>query len=822
MPSYAGSLRILGFISSDYHSYGIPFFCIEFHVFTLDSQRLILVEKFKGIPANIPPPYYLKMVNLPTSLFYNENSPKANDELKFHSTNATNSSSLTPRTRSISISKFFTKDQNSDHEQTNHEDAQGRSKLKMFFRIPPTSTSNSSTRSDESGSSQTGHNGNSPRMSPSPQLSSSRRQEATADMMKRFALGRKRSVSHPPSLADPGSDRDLSNASPAQPRIMINEARTNDHSAGDSGSPIVSSNPYFTHQGLPPHLNVNDDYNNLNAFDEKQDGVSVSLRHNDSVIDLGGNEILPPPQTHHSTAHTKSHFNYEDSNDSHYLDEVSQAPEKQLNDLSAKNENRSRSSTKVRDSLLPPVSPFQRTLRRVASAPLVNRLLNEPSTRAPNSEALPNKEKQFDINDHIGELNILGRPRTLTQGRVYSHAATKVLDVTVDQTCFEKIRLLGKGDVGKVFLVKEKASNRLYAMKVLSKKEMIERNKIKRALAEQEILATSNHPFIVTLYHSFQSKDHLFLCMEYCMGGEFFRALQTRESKCISENDAKFYAAEVTAALEYLHLMGFIYRDLKPENILLHQSGHIMLSDFDLSKQSESTKNPEIFFSKAALNSSNGPTLDTKACIDGFRTNSFVGTEEYIAPEVIRGKGHTGAVDWWTLGIFMYEMLFGKTPFKGRDRKKTFANVLKKDVKFLDTQPISSNCKSLIKKLLIKDEAKRLGSKTGASDIKNHSFFKNTQWALLRHQQPPMIPVLTRSKKAEALDSSDLDDESTPSPPLKKNHLGEEDPFAHFSSVTLHYNDVGDSDDQLYTDDSTYTGISYTITNSEPKSKRKR
>lgn len=139
---------------------------------------------------------------------------------------------------------------------------------------------------------------------------------------------------------------------------------------------------------------------------------------------------------------------------------------------------------------------------------------------------------------------------------------------------------------------------------VLSKKEMIKRNKIKRALAEQEILATSNHPFIVTLYHSFQSEDYLYLCMEYCSGGEFFRALQTRPGKCIPEDDARFYAAEVTAALEYLHLMGFIYRDLKPESmfptsqlqlvltnchladILLHQSGHIMLSDFDLSKQS--------------------------------------------------------------------------------------------------------------------------------------------------------------------------------------------------------------------------------------------
>lgn len=158
----------------------------------------------------------------------------------------------------------------------------------------------------------------------------------------------------------------------------------------------------------------------------------------------------------------------------------------------------------------------------------------------------------------------------------------------------------------------------LLSLLVLSKKEMIERRKIKRALAEQEILATANHPFIVTLYHSFQSKEYLYFCMEYCMGGEFFRALQTRPGKCLPEDDARFYAAEVVAALEYLHLMGFIYRDLKPESaytffnistkilyplfyginvlllftdywltdILLHQSGHIMLSDFDLAKQS--------------------------------------------------------------------------------------------------------------------------------------------------------------------------------------------------------------------------------------------
>ena len=162
-----------------------------------------------------------------------------------------------------------------------------------------------------------------------------------------------------------------------------------------------------------------------------------------------------------------------------------------------------------------------------------------------------------------------------------SHTLPKV---EVGPSSFVKIKLLGKGDVGKVYLVREKKTKKLYAMKgtvppsssaphyphpslpVLSKKEMIERKKIKRALTEQEILATANHPFIITLHHSFQSPLYLYFCMEYCMGGEFFRALQNRPGKCLPEDSARFYAAEVTAALEYLHLMGFIYRDLKPES----------------------------------------------------------------------------------------------------------------------------------------------------------------------------------------------------------------------------------------------------------------
>lgn len=128
--------------------------------------------------------------------------------------------------------------------------------------------------------------------------------------------------------------------------------------------------------------------------------------------------------------------------------------------------------------------------------------------------------------------------------------------------------------------------------------------------------------------------------------------------------------------------MGFIYRDLKPENILLHQSGHIMLSDFDLSKQSGPGGAPTMIIGRNGTSSTSLPTIDTKSCIADFRTNSFVGTEEYIAPEVIKGCGHTSAVDWWTLGILIYEMLYGTTPFKGKNRNATFANILRDEVPF--------------------------------------------------------------------------------------------------------------------------------------------
>lgn len=482
-----------------------------------------------------------------------------------------------------------------------------------------------------------------------------------------------------------------------------------------------------------------------------------------------------------------------------------------------------------------------RKLRRVASAPNAQGLFassksnerpqtaelgKEPLVQHANSSTLsmvepaPSSQHLLPVAPQDGVPSPGQIRNAVAFRRTYSSNSIKVRDVEVGPGSFDKIKLIGKGDVGKVYLVREKKSSRLYAMKVLSKKEMIKRNKIKRALAEQEILATSNHPFIVTLYHSFQSEDHLYLCMEYCSGGEFFRALQTRPNKCVDEDAARFYAAEVTAALEYLHLMGFIYRDLKPENILLHQSGHIMLSDFDLSKQSDPGGRPTMIVGRNGTSSNNLPTIDTKSCIANFRTNSFVGTEEYIAPEVIKGCGHTSAVDWWTLGILIYEMLYGTTPFKGKNRNATFANILRDDVPFPEgsgAPSVSNLCKSLIRKLLIKDELRRLGSRAGASDVKGHPFFRTTQWALLRHMKPPMIPHQGRGidtvnfrnvKESQSVDISAAKVKGVPLDSGLATPMGEiADPFEDFNSVTLHHDgdDIREDTDQ---------GLELSVTNS--------
>nr|AHZ63860.1 phototropin [Welwitschia mirabilis] len=305
---------------------------------------------------------------------------------------------------------------------------------------------------------------------------------------------------------------------------------------------------------------------------------------------------------------------------------------------------------------------------------------------------------------------------------------------------FKPIRPLGNGDTGSVHLVELCGTGELFAMKAMDKAMMINRNKVHRARMERQIMGILDHPFLPTLYTSFQTKTHVCLITDFAPGGELFMLLDRQPTKVLKEDAVRFYAAEVVIALEYLHCQGIIYRDLKPENLLLQRDGHILLTDFDLSFMTSC--NPQLIqytaLPKKRRNVKNEPFPIFLAEPLSY-SNSFVGTEEYIAPEIITGMGHGSAVDWWALGILLYEMLYGYTPFRGKTRQKTFANILHKDLQFPKSIPASLAVKQLISKLLHRDPANRLGSQRGAYEIKKHPFFHGVNWPLVRYMSPPQL-----------------------------------------------------------------------------------
>ncbi|PKA66864.1 Serine/threonine-protein kinase KIPK [Apostasia shenzhenica] len=355
---------------------------------------------------------------------------------------------------------------------------------------------------------------------------------------------------------------------------------------------------------------------------------------------------------------------------------------------------------------------------------------------------------------------------------------------------FKLIKKLGCGDIGTVYLAELTGSGCLFALKVMDIEFLLSRKKMLRAQSEREILRMLDHPFLPTLYAHFTTDNLSCLVMEYCPGGDLHVLRQRQPGRRFSEPAARFYVAEVLLALEYLHMLGVIYRDLKPENILVRDDGHIMLSDFDLSLRC--TVNPTLLRSSSldreeAAKKMSGPCAES-SCINpnclhpsfsqvscftprllsssiaksrkirsdlttqvsplpqlvveptDARSNSFVGTHEYLAPEIIRGDGHGSAVDWWTYGIFLYELLYGRTPFKGPGNEETLANVISLSLKFPETPAVSSNAKDLIKGLLAKDPENRIGSVMGAAEIKRHPFFEGLNWALIRCAAPPEVP----------------------------------------------------------------------------------
>ncbi|XP_022727062.1 phototropin-2-like isoform X2 [Durio zibethinus] len=306
---------------------------------------------------------------------------------------------------------------------------------------------------------------------------------------------------------------------------------------------------------------------------------------------------------------------------------------------------------------------------------------------------------------------------------------------------FKPIKPLGCGDTGSVHLVELKGTGELFAMKAMEKSVMLNRNKVHRACIEREIISFLDHPFLPSLYSSFQTPTHVCLITDFCPGGELFALLDKQPMKFFKEESARFYAAEVVIGLEYLHCLGIIYRDLKPENILLQKDGHVVLTDFDLSFMTSCK--PQVLKhplpNKRRRSRSQPPP--TFVAEPKTQSNSFVGTEEYIAPEIITGSGHSSAIDWWAFGILLYEMLYGRTPFRGKNRQKTFSNILHKDLTFPSGIPVSLAARQLINALLIRDPASRFGSSTGANEIKQHPFFRSINWPLIRCMSPPPLEV---------------------------------------------------------------------------------
>ncbi|XP_029431853.1 ribosomal protein S6 kinase beta-2 isoform X2 [Rhinatrema bivittatum] len=295
--------------------------------------------------------------------------------------------------------------------------------------------------------------------------------------------------------------------------------------------------------------------------------------------------------------------------------------------------------------------------------------------------------------------------------------------------CFEMLRVLGKGGYGKVFQVRKVQgtnAGKIFAMKVLKKAKIVCNAKdTAHTKAERNILESVKHPFIVDLIYAFQTGGKLYLILECLSGGELF--MQLEREGIFLEDTACFYLGEITLALGHLHSNGIIYRDLKPENIMLSSQGHIKLTDFGLCKES---------------------------IHDGAVTHTFCGTIEYMAPEILVHSGHNRAVDWWSLGALMYDMLTGSPPFTAENRKKTIDRILKG--KLILPPYLTPDARELLKKLLKRNPAQRLGGGApDAADIQKQPFFRHIHWddLLARKIDPPFKPILQSDEDVSQFDT---------------------------------------------------------------------
>lgn len=295
---------------------------------------------------------------------------------------------------------------------------------------------------------------------------------------------------------------------------------------------------------------------------------------------------------------------------------------------------------------------------------------------------------------------------------------------------FTLLKVIGKGSYGKVMLVQHKDDkDTVYAMKMLRKENVIKRNQVEHTKTERNVLEAVSHPFIVTLHYAFQTPKKLYFVLEYCPGGELFFHL-SRAGR-FSEGRGRFYASEILLAIEYLHRLNIIYRDLKPENILLDHEGHVKLTDFGLSKE---------------------------GIQDNFSAKSMCGTPEYLAPEILDKKGHGKAVDWYSLGALMYEMLTGLPPYYTRDRDKLFENIRRGELAY--PCYVTRAATDLLRALLRGDPTKRLGGgPQDGEEVKMHTWFLGIDWIAIQQRRvtPPFKPNLTKGGDVKYFDREFVD-----------------------------------------------------------------
>ncbi|KAI9202644.1 uncharacterized protein BJ171DRAFT_512805 [Polychytrium aggregatum] len=330
-----------------------------------------------------------------------------------------------------------------------------------------------------------------------------------------------------------------------------------------------------------------------------------------------------------------------------------------------------------------------------------------------------------------------GEPRThpdAPRARPHSkHATRKTKPIGLDD--FNFLAVLGKGNFGKVMLAEEKATQSLFAIKVLKKEFIIENDEVESTRSEKRVFLTANmerHPFLVNLHSCFQTESRIYFVMEYISGGDLMWHIQHQP---FSEARAKFYACEVLLALEYFHRHNIVYRDLKLDNILLSLDGHVKITDYGLCKEHMPY---------------------------GATTNTFCGTPEFMAPEILQEKPYGRAVDWWALGVLIYEMILGQSPFRGDDEDEIFEAILEDEIMY--PANMNRDAVSLLQKLLMKDPSKRLGcGRTDSEEIKKHPYFKGVDFdAMLQLKlPPPFYPSI-----GSPTDVSNFDEEFTKEMPV--------------------------------------------------------